>query len=366
MTTPRKPARLLTPLLAAMAMMLAACGANDSPPKANPEAASMEPPTAAPTVAAVVATQLTSPWGMVRLPDGSVLVTDRDNATISRIAPDRTVTNVGAVADVEAGGEGGLLGIAVPRGAQPKNVFVYFTAANDNRIARLSWNGSELGGQETILDGIPKEAIHNGGRIGFGPDDYLYAGTGDAGNSDLAQDKASLGGKILRIDTEGEVPADNPFPGSPVWSLGHRNVQGLAWAPDGRLWSAEFGQDDVDELNLIEPGQNYGWPICEGDCSEPGMTNPKVEWSPTATASPSGMTIAAGSAWVASLRGEVLYEVPLDGAKAATPKPWFTREYGRLRDVITGPDGNLWVMTNNTDGRGAPGPDDDQILAVAP
>lgn len=352
------------PVALTMMLVVTGCAATDSPGTGAPPLSSGPATFAGKVAVSVVARDLAVPWGMALLPDGSVLVTHRDSAEISRVQRDGSVTEAGTVADVVPGGEGGLLGIAVaPRGAAHQ-VFVYFTAASDNRVARLDWDGSRLSGQRTILSGIPKEQIHNGGRIAFGPDGLLYVATGDAGVGEMAQDPDSLGGKILRLTETGRPAPGNPVPGSPVFSLGHRNVQGLAWDDDGRLWASEFGQSDADELNLIRPGGNYGWPQCEGRCGQPDFTDPAQIWSPTAIASPSGMAISGGSAWIASLRGEALWEVPLDGESAGEPRVWLQGERGRLRDVINGPDGSLWVATNNTDGRGDPGPGDDRILRV--
>lgn len=354
--------------VAVAALLVAGCSQSSPPPAPDSSAPAPAPAASAtaqePSEVGTIARNLAVPWAMARLPDGSVLVTSRDTGVVNLVTDaDRSAT-AGTVVDVVAGGEGGLLGIAVPAGADVTEVFVYYTAESDNRVARLSWDGTQLSDQEVILTGIPKEAIHDGGRIAFGPDGYLYVATGDAGRADLAQDPKSLAGKILRIDDRGRPAPDNPDPDSPVYSLGHRNVQGLAWDDDDRLWASEFGQDDVDELNLIVAGGNYGWPICEGPCDEPGMINPAATWSPTATASPSGMAITAGSAWIASLRGEVLYQVPLDGDKAGEPVAWFGKQFGRLRDVLAYSDGQLWVATNNTDGRGSPGPQDDRILQI--
>ncbi len=301
------------------------------------------------------------------MPDDSVLLTHRDSAEVTRIGPSGGRRTVARIEGVVPGGEGGLLGVAVAPGkTENPAVYVYYTAAADNRVARLRWDGRQLLGQRAVLTGIPKSQIHNGGRIAFGPDGYLYVATGDAGRGDLAQDQRSLGGKILRVTASGDPAPGNPDPDSAVYSVGHRNVQGLAWDGDGRLWASEFGQSDADELNLIVPGGNYGWPECEGPCDVPDRVNPAVVWSPTSIASPSGMAIADGSAWVASLRGEVLWEVPLVGADAGEPIAWFADEYGRLRDIIVGPDGDLWLATNNTDGRGDPAPGDDRILRITP
>lgn len=331
-----------------------------TPGVSSPAATSTQAAIPAPETAIVDSvTGLRAPWGVAFLDDGRALITQRDTATVRLLTKGR-LTVAGSIDDVVPEGEGGLLGIAVQG---DRSVFVYYTSATDNRIARLDWDGRRLSNQRTVFSGIPKGPIHDGGRIGFGPDGMLYVTTGDTGDSALAQDLNSLGGKILRITALGAPAAGNPFAGSAVWSYGHRNVQGIAWDARGRLWASEFGEQDIDELNLIQAGGNYGWPVCEGPCDVSGMTNPKATWSPTSTASPSGIAALAGSVWVASLRGETLYEVPLRGAAAARPIPWLSGEYGRLRDVVA-TDGRLWVLTNNTDGRGVPQLGDDRLLSV--
>lgn len=319
--------------------------------------------------------ELTSPWGLAFLPDGSALVSERDTARIRRVpaAADgqsaRSLTRapiVGTVKGVRAEGEGGLLGIAVPPtpdGEQPDFLFAYFTGRDDNRVVRIAWDGQRLGRQTPIVTGIPRASYHNGGRL-LVDDDVLYIATGDAGDPDLSQDPDNLAGKVLRVDFDGKPAAGNPFPGSPVFTVGHRNVQGLALDSAGRLWATEFGTSKADELNLLQPGRNYGWPIVEGRGSNPRFTNPKVTWSPTSTASPSGLAIADGYAYVASLRGEVLWRVPLAGSRAGTPVAVPIGERSRLRTVERAPDGTLWLMTSNTDGRGEPGPKDDRIMSL--
>jgi glucose/arabinose dehydrogenase len=211
---------------------------------------------------------LDSPWGLAPLPDGDLLVSSRDTGKIFRIAAGSgKKTELGSVPGVSSGGEGGLLGIAVPPTfASDHLVYAYFTTDSDNRIVRMLYDekkprGEQLSAPDTILRGIPKGAVHNGGRIAFGPDMMLYAGTGESGDPGLAQDKRSLGGKILRMTPDGEPVHGNPEADSVIYSYGHRNVQGLAWDDDKRLWAAEFGQHAWDELNLIEPGRNYGWPV---------------------------------------------------------------------------------------------------------
>lgn len=313
------------------------------------------------SVVADLTSGLVSPWGLAHLPDGSALVSERDTRRIVRVSPDGTTTEVTRIDEAAPDGEGGLLGIAID--STNTWLYAYVTTASDNRVIRIPID-DPAASPEAILTGIPKEGIHNGGRIAFGPDGMLYVATGDAAQPDLAQDPESLAGKILRVDPEGTVPDDNPFPGSAVWSLGHRNVQGLAFDSAGRLWATEFGSKDADELNLIEPGANYGWPLVEGTGADPAYANPQAQWSPTSLASPSGLAIVDDVAYVASLRGEVLWQVPLVGDRAATPVALDLGDLGRLRTVETLPDGSLWLMTSNTDGRGDPRDRDDRIVVL--
>ncbi|MFE7564041.1 PQQ-dependent sugar dehydrogenase [Kitasatospora sp. NPDC057500] len=322
-------------------------------------------------VSGTVTDSLSSPWGLAVLPDGDLLVSERDDARILRVSvKDGARTEAGTVPGVTAGGEGGLLGLALSPGfASDRQVYLYYSTATDNRIARLDYDparpaGSQLGEPVVLLTGIPHGPRHNGGRIAFGPDGLLYAGTGDANERPLAQDRDSLGGKVLRLAPDGTPAPGNPFPGSPVWSLGHRNVQGLAWDPEGRLWASEFGQDTWDELNLVTPGGNYGWPTVEGAAGRPGFTDPVAQWH-TGDASPSGIAHAAGSVWMAALRGERLWRIPLDGDRlAAPPQDFLPGAYGRLRTVVADRDGTLLVVTDNTDGRGDPRPGDDRVLRL--
>jgi glucose/arabinose dehydrogenase len=315
-------------------------------------------------VRSAIATNLTSPWDLAFLPDGSALVSERDTGRIKRVKRGARTVTVGTVRGVQHGGEGGLLGIAMAPGPNPNALYAYMTTARDNRVIRIGWNGSRLGAQRPVLTGIPKSSIHNGGRILITPRNTMFVATGDAADPDLAQVRSNLAGKILHITLDGKPAPGNPFRGSPVYSLGHRNVQGLALDPAGRLWASEFGARDVDELNLIKPGSNYGWPICEGACSDSRFVNPKVEWNPTSTASPSGIAIVGNNAFVASLRGRVLWRVPLSGERAGKPVAVPLGNLGRLRAVEPAPDGSMWLITNNTDGRGQPGPRDDRILRL--
>jgi glucose/arabinose dehydrogenase len=304
-----------------------------------------------------VARGLDVPWGLAFLPGGDALISERDTGRVLQLTPGGEPRVVRVVEGVDAGGEGGLLGLAV----SPDNmVYAYLTTAEDNRIVRFGLAGGE---QELVLGGIARSSFHNGGRIAFGPDGMLYAGTGDAGDTASSQDPRSLNGKILRIDRNGRPPRDNPISGSPVYSLGHRNVQGLAWDAENNLWATEFGQNDVDEVNRIRPGRNYGWPEVEGRGDTRGgrFTDPEVTWQ-TREASPSGMAIAGGVIYVAALRGERLWTVPLGNTGPGTPEAGLLGTHGRLRTVQVAPDGALWVTTSNTDGRGDVRDGDDRIL----
>ncbi len=322
-------------------------------------------PVPQPRVAGVVATGLDVPWGIAFLPDGSALVTERDEARIVRVTPAGDVSDVGPVAQVAAGGEGGLLGIALsPSFAEDRTLFAYFTSGPQNVVARLVLDDAyRISDQQTVFDGIPSGPIHDGGRIAFGPDGFLYVGTGEAGRRDPAQDPDDLGGKILRITPDGDPAPGNPTEGSPVWTLGHRNVQGLAWDSRGRMWASEFGQNTWDELNQIVAGDNYGWPEVEGRSGESRFRDPVRQWH-TGVASPSGIAVAQGSVFMASLRGERLWQVPLLASGTGRPRALLTQRYGRLRAVAVAPDGSLWVLTNNTDGRGSPRQSDDRIVRL--
>jgi glucose/arabinose dehydrogenase len=322
-----------------------------------------------------LATGLDVPWGLALLPGRSgVLVTTRDDGRVRRVdLASGRVTLLGrvpgVVSNVDQQGEAGLLGIAVsPRFAADRTLFVYFSTAADNRIATLTYDptrapGRQLSTPRVIVHGIPHGLHHNGGRLAFGPDGALYATTGEAGDRPLAQDRSSLGGKILRMTPGGRPAPGDPF-GTLVWSYGHRNVEGIAWDAAGRLWSSEFGDHLHDELNLVRRGGNYGWPQTEGRTSEPGIVSPLVQWSPDES-SPSGIAIAAGSAWLGGLRGERLWRVPLDGARTAgDPQAFLDGRYGRLRSVLALDDRTLLVTTSNRDGRTSPRPGDDRILVV--
>lgn len=320
----------------------------------------------------VVSDGLTTPWGIARLPDGSHLVSLRDEARVVRITADGTRTDVpgtgdgGRVAGVVPGGEGGLLGLALDP-ARPDVLYAYLTSADDNRVVAMDYRDGRLGEPRVLLDGIGKARIHNGGRIALGPDGFLYVGTGDGGQTDRAQNRGNLGGKILRITRDGDPAPGNPFPGSPVWSLGHRNVQGLGFDGAGRMYASEFGQNTWDELNLIEPGRNYGWPVVEGMGDDgdraDGFTPPLRVW-PTSEASPSGIAVGLGSVWVAALRGQRLWQVPLgaDPGTVQEPRALLREQVGRVRAVEVQPDGTLLVLTDNASRSGDDG--SDQLVRV--
>ncbi|TQK72207.1 sorbosone dehydrogenase family protein [Nocardioides sp. SLBN-35] len=336
-----------------------------------------------PDVVATVASGLATPWGIDFLPDGRAVVTERDSGRVLVITPPQVggngattkeegkVVEVGTIPETAPGGEAGLLGVAVsPAFASDGLVYFYVCTDDDNRVVRAKLTGDRLGAVEPVLTGIPNGRIHDGGRIAFGPDGYLYVATGETGDDQLARDKSSYAGKILRISADGVPAPGNPF-GDAVWSWGHRNVQGLAWDDKGLLWASEFGQDKADELNRIVPGEDYGWPVVEGTGGPAKYTQPLLTWSPD-EASPSGLAYAGGYLWMAALNGERLWRIKVADGQVSDPAAYFAGEkgapgeYGRLRTVARAPDGRLWLSTSNKDGRGTPGDQDDRILLIEP
>lgn len=320
-----------------------------------------------PSLVGTIATDLEVPWGIAFLPDGDALVTERDSARVLLLTgPDHEVVEVGTLAEAAPEGEGGLLGIAVsPTYAEDQLVYLYLTTATDNRVVRATFDGEALGEPEPILTGIPNGFIHDGGQLAFGPDGYLYVSTGEIGEPERAADPDDLGGKVLRITPDGDPAPGNPTEGSPVWSIGHRNVQGLAFVGE-RLWASEFGQETFDELNLVEAGKDYGWPAVEGVGGKgQGYVDPQVTWD-TDEASPSGLAYLDDRLWLGALKGERLWRVEVTGKRARKPRAFFIGDHGRLRGVVAAPDGTLWVTTSNRDGRGTPGAGDDRILQVRP
>lgn len=365
---PARRRRRLATLTLAGVVALAGCTSDEASPRTT-EPASTETTSIEVADGTDIATGLDVPWEAAFLPDGSALVTLRDEGRVVRVRSGADPIDLGEIPGVVAQGEGGLLGAAVsPTFEQDQRVYFYLSAERDNRVVRARLDDDRISGVEPILTGIPKGNIHNGGRIAFGPDNELYVATGDAGDTSRSQDRDDLAGKILRITPDGEAAPGNPFD-SPIWSWGHRNVQGLAWSEDGTMWASEFGQGDWDELNRIEPGDNYGWPQVEGEGGEPDFTDPEVVWA-TGDASPSGIAVGSdGAIYIAALRGESVWRVPVTGSgddvRTGTPERIWQGRYGRIRDVSAAPDGTLWVVTSNTF-RGTPRDGDDRIVVLRP
>lgn len=336
----------------------------------------------------VVASGLEVPWSLAFAPDGRLFFTERPGR-IRVIQQGKLLDEPVARLDVAAVSEGGLLGLVLDPDFQSNGfIYVQYTYRDiiglKNRVERLTIKDNKAGENRVIIEGIPGNAIHDGGRVKFGHDGKLYITTGDAGNTQSSQDTGSPAGKILRLNPDGSIPADNPFPGSPVYSYGHRNPQGLAWQPGtGILFSTEHGSSAHDELNIIRAGGNYGWPLVRGKETAPGLIPPLVE-SGEDTWAPSGMTFYQGSVFpqwqgnlfFTALRGTHLHRVILSRQEATTgstgetsvqlEERLFQGELGRLRDVTVGPDGFLYFITNNRDGRGVVRPGDDHIYRLTP
>ncbi|MEV4411865.1 PQQ-dependent sugar dehydrogenase [Catellatospora sp. NPDC049609] len=319
-----------------------------------------------------VATDTDIPWGLATLADGSILYSRRDAHDVIRLNPTTGAkTTLGTVPNAQStDGEGGLLGIAVaPDFASNPWLYVMHTSPTDNRIVRMRVVDDRLdtASLAVLVSGIGRNKYHDGGRLRFGPDGKLYAATGDAQNGNWAQDRNRLEGKILRLNADGTVPADNPF-GNLVWSYGHRNPQGLAFDAQGRLWQQEFGNSVMDETNLIERGGNYGWPACEGTtgtCGTAGFIAPKRTY-PTSEGSCSGIAIVRDALYVACLRGARLYRAVISGTSLTNVQSYFVGTYGRLRTVEPSPTGGLWLTTSNTgDKDSVPDNSNERILHVA-
>ncbi|MBE0598602.1 MAG: PQQ-dependent sugar dehydrogenase [Desulfuromonadales bacterium] len=318
----------------------------------------------------VLAAKLEIPWGLDFLPDGRILLTERPGRVRllhpqTGLAPEPVLV----VEEVRHQGEGGLLGLAVhPDFENNHLVYLYYTYESGqgtaNKVVAYTWENDALSGARTVIEGIPGAQFHNGGQVRFGPDAMVYITTGDAGTPEAAQDRSSLAGKILRLHDDGSIPADNPFADSPVYSYGHRNPQGLAWDQDGHLWATEHGPRGHDEINRIEPGKNYGWPAITGDEQAPGMESPVLH-SGSNTWAPSGADIIGNSMYIAGLRGRALYQFDLD-AKNPVVTTRFEGIFGRLRTVVAGPRGLLYILTSNRDGRTVPKAEDDLLLVVNP
>lgn len=330
----------------------------------------------------IIAENLQIPWEVSLLPDGGpegkpavsygagLLVTERPG-TLWRIGRDKKIYTIEGVEHI---GEGGLLGMALhPRFIENHLMYLYLTTRSGgglvNRVERYRWEGDRIAEKKIILEGIPGAEYHDGGRMAFGPDGYLYITTGDAGTPWAAQDAKSLAGKILRVRDDGSIPPNNPF-GNAVYSYGHRNAQGIAWDQGGRLWATEHGRSGIlsglDELNLIEKGKNYGWPVIQGDEEKEGMMAPVAQSGPDETWAPAGIAFLDGSLFFGGLRGQALYEARVEEGKITSMKIHFMGQLGRIRAVVAGPDGFLYLATSNTDGRGEPREGDDKVVRVNP
>lgn len=314
-----------------------------------------------------LARNLRTPWGIAFLPSGHALVGERDSGRIYRVKKGggrRLVGRVRVHSQKANWGEGGLLGLALhPRFRRNHWVYAYISTRRDNRIVRMKYRNGRLGKRQLVLKGIPTNVHHNGGRLAFGPGGFLFASTGDGEVGSRAQNKKSLGGKILRMTSTGKVPRNNPF-NNYTWSYGHRNIEGLAFDPRGRLWASEFGDKDVDELNLIRKGHNYGWPRVEGGDGRGGYHDPLATWQ-TENCSPSGVAIANGHAFLGGLRGHCIWRVKLNGRGRGRRTRFFYNDYGRIRTVQKAPDGSLWMTTSNHDGRPSSShPNDDRVIRV--
>lgn len=311
-----------------------------------------------------IAQNLDIPWEVVFLPDGEILITQRPG-TLFLIKNKKKIPIEG----VEHRGEGGLLGLAIhPDFGKNHWIYLYLTTQSPegltNKVIRYQLEGNKLSNSQVILQGIAGASNHDGGRIAFGPDGHLYITTGDAQNPDSAQDRDSLNGKILRVKDDGSIPEDNPF-GNAVYSYGHRNSQGLAWDGQKRLWATEHGrsgvQSGLDELNLIEKGNNYGWPAIQGDEKREEMISPVIHSGPNTTWAPTGAVFYKDSIFFTGLRGEALYRYNITDKSI---KEYFKGQFGRLRTIVIDPDNNFYIITNNTDGRGTPKEDDDKLIRI--
>lgn len=317
----------------------------------------------------VIAENLNIPWDLEFINNNTFLVTERSG--LIKLYQDNELKKEIPVADVNEIGEGGLLGLALHPNFNENNfLYLYKTTKlgnqNINVVERYIFKDESLTEKRLIVNNIPGAFTHNGGRIAFGPDNYLYITTGDAQNTSLSQNRNSLAGKILRVSDEGAIPNDNPF-NSAVYSYGHRNPQGIAWDNNGNLWSTEHGPTGHDELNLIKAGLNYGWPIIKGDEDNNNMQMPVIH-SGKNTWAPSGMTILENKIYFAGLRGNAIFEAEIDEDKnnATLVKAHLRSDYGRIRFVRLGPDGYLYFGTNNRDGRGQPEDGDDKIIRLDP
>jgi len=317
----------------------------------------------------VYAKDLEVPWEIAFLPNGDMLVTLRKGELL--LFRNKEIIKKFTIEGVSSQGEGGLLGVAISPDFEKNNhVYLYYTLKNDNKyenkVERFKLKDENLEKDKIILTDIRGNIYHNAGKIAFGPDNYLYITAGDALDEPLAQNKSVLAGKILRVDTEGKSPKDNPF-NNQVYSFGHRNPQGLTWDNEGNLWSTEHGQSGLnsgqDELNKIKIGGNYGWPIARGSQDFPAYVSPVIQSGDKVTWAPGDTEYYAGSIFFTGLRGAGIYKYDILGKNLTK---FLENDFGRLRAITLGPDGYFYVTTSNRDGRGTPKEGDDKILRINP
>ncbi|HET7627429.1 MAG TPA: PQQ-dependent sugar dehydrogenase [Bacillales bacterium] len=356
----RRAAVVMTAL--AFVLLAAGCTWREEPqPQTGKHTA--QPSSASGFKAEVLATNFDVPWNIAK--HGNIFYISERPGKIVKIDENGKTDEMplDLTKDVVQTGESGLLGFVLsPNFEASRTAYIYHTYEETgklfNRIVKIKWTGGKWTETDVLLDHIPGGPIHNGGRLEIGPDGKLYATTGDASDEENAQDRDSLSGKILRMNTDGSIPKTNPFPGSYVYSYGHRNPQGLAWSEDGEMFEAEHGPSAHDEINLIEPGKNYGWPVIRGDETKEGMVSPLFQ-SGSVTWAPSGLAYKDGALYIAGLRGEQIRQFDLHDHSS---KAVF-QGAGRLRDILIEGDA-AYVITNNTDGRGTPGPHDDRLLKI--
>lgn len=350
------------------ALLLSGCTRSQVPPESRPPESSASVPARIPESIQTTAEDLTIPWDIAFLGSGDFLVTERAGTLLWMGSHVRQT-----IAGVRHIGEGGLLGITLhPDFGHSQWIYLYLTTEDGeglrNRVERYTWQNGKLTERTEIVSGIPGAIYHDGGRIEFGPDGYLYITTGDATSEGLAQQTDSLAGKILRVKDDGSIPEDNPF-GNAVYSYGHRNPQGLAWDGAGRLWSTEHGRSGVrsgyDEINKIDRGKNYGWPVIQGSETKEGMESPVLHSGANDTWAPASLAFNSGSLFFGGLRAEALYEFRVSDQNPVLRKH-FVGEYGRLRTIRLGPDGYFYILTSNRDGRGSPESNDDRIVKIHP
>lgn len=312
----------------------------------------------------IVAENLETPWSIVKH-DETFFLTERPGNIVRIENGETTRQEVELEREISTVPEAGLLGFILDQDFSDNNLaYAYYTYEDSNgpfnRIITLQLDNDIWYEESVLLDEIPSGRVHHGGRLKIGPDDLLYAATGDAAVPELAQDTDSLAGKILRLNRDGSIPEDNPEPDSYIYSYGHRNPQGLTWAADGTMYSSEHGSTANDEINLIEAGQNYGWPVIEGEETQEGMQSPLYSSGMEETWAPSGMDYHDGRLFVSGLRGEAVYEFDLDEGDYRE----VVSEFGRIRDVLI-EDGKMYFISSNTDGRGAPTENDDKLFQLS-